>query len=157
MRKEALDRGMDRQFNYEWWEIFYMPGKNSLFHTEIPGLNTVSAEVSPYTGHVISYHELYNPSVISGSPPVNLTPDLTEDQAKTIAEKKFMEMDVPSSSQENTGIIRLRISNDDKNIPHLVWNFGKDWSERDSRKNIATVSVDAHDGTIVNSIISGCA
>ena len=156
MRKEAQDRGMDRQFNYEWWEIFYTPDKNELFRTEIPGLNSVSATLSPYTGHVISYHELYNPLVISGSPPVNLTPELTGDQAKAISEKKFTEMGVPPYSQENIGIIRLRVSNDEQNIPHLVWNFGKDWTEGSSR-NFAIVSVDAHDGTIVSSIKSGYA
>jgi hypothetical protein len=154
MRKEALDRGMDRQFNYEWWEIFYTPDKNELFRTEIPGLNSVSATLSPYTGHVISYYESYNPLVISGSPPVNLTPELTEDQAKAISEKEFTEMGVPPFSQENTGIIRLRISNREQNIPHLVWNFGKDWTEGSSR-NFAIVSVDAHDGTIVWSVKSG--
>jgi len=157
MKKEAQDSGRSRQFNYYWWEIFYTPDKNTLSHAEIPGLNTISVSVSPYSGNVINYHEMYNPSVISGSPPVNLTPDLTEDQARTIAEKKFSEMDIPSSSQENTKIIRFRISNDEQNIPHLVWNFGRDWTEESSRSSFATVSVDAHDGTIVSSIISGCA
>lgn len=157
MKKEAQDRGTDRQFNYYWWEIFYTPDKNSPSRIEIPGLNTVSVSVSPYTGDVITYHEMNNPSVISGSPPVNLTPEITEDRAKAIAEKNFTEMKIPSSSTENTGIIRFRISSDEKGTPHLVWNFGRDWTEKSSRHGFASVSVDAHDGTIIWSMISGCA
>lgn len=159
MRKEALDRGGDRQFHYEWWEIFYMPDKNIPTHSEIPGLNTVYATISPYTGHVISYHESYTTSVISGSSPVDLIPKLTEDEAKKIAEVEFRTMGENDNPLTGPEPLFIRISPDKNNTPHLVWNFKMTRTEKMGPlydpfeyKMYAYVSVDAHDGTIVQSM-----
>ena len=154
--KNVLDRGGDRQLQYEWWEIYYSSDKNSISHSEVPGLNSVSVTISPYTGHVVEYSEIYTPSVITGFSPVDLTPALTEEQAKKIAENHFQTLGVSDTELPGSESLGLRISTDYNNTPHLEWNFKMTRNQKNGSKDqefevkeYAIVSVDAHDGTII--------
>jgi PKD repeat protein len=154
--KNVLDRGGDRELQYEWWEIYYASEKNTTRNSEIPGLNSVSVTISPYTGHVVRYSEIYTPSVVTGISPVNLSPTLTEEQAEIIAEMHFQTLGVPATELIGPEPLGLRISSDKNNYPHLVWNFemiktqkiGPKGQEFEN-KEYAFVSIDAHDGTVV--------
>jgi uncharacterized protein YneR len=154
--KNKLDRGGDRQLQYEWWEIYYTSNKNTTLYSEIPGLNSVSVTVNPYTGHVIGYSETYTPSVSTGIIPVDLTPALTNEQAEKIAIVHFQTLGVPDTQLTGPGSLGLRISTDQHNIAHLVWNFEMTRTQKIGPKDqefevkeYALVSVDAHEGTII--------
>jgi hypothetical protein len=148
--KNVLETGcFANELQYEWWEYYHTP------EAEIPGLNTVSVSVNPYTGEITSYFESYSPSVLTGTPPVNLTPFISENTAKKIAEDYFRSLGVEEGPQTALTSLGLRVSEENR-IPHLEWNFGmtrtyvagsgdNEWEYTET----ALVSIDAHDGTIV--------
>ncbi len=157
MTRNILDTGIERDLQFEWWEVYSAPDTNSSY-SKIPGLNTVSVTVSPYTGHIIGYSEFYTPSVVSGEPPANLTPTLTENKAGIISETEFRKMS-GYSNLTKPEFLNLRFTSDHNNTPHLTWNFGMTRTQKMGPKGDefefierASVSVDAHDGTIVESI-----
>ena len=157
MTKNLLASGKNSELQYEWWEIYYAPKKNTTHFSEIPGLNSVSVTVSPFTGQVIGYSEIYTPSVVSGIPPVNLTPTLSEEEAMKIAEEQFRIMGA-HTLQTTPELLRLRLSTDSSNTPHLTWIFGMTRSQKIGSKDDefesiehGLVSIDAHDGTIIRS------
>jgi hypothetical protein len=154
--KNKLENGKNSELQYVWWEIYYAPDENITHYSEIPGLNSVSVTVSPYSGHIIGYSEIYTPSVVSGISPVNLTPALTDGEAQMIAETEFRTMGADTNNEPE--LLSLRLTNDLSNDPHLTWNFAitrtqKIGSKDDESEYIerAIVSVDAHDGIIARS------
>ena len=154
--KNILHQGGDRQLQYELWEIYYTSNKNTTLPSEIPGLNSVSVTVNPYTGHVIGYSEIYTPSVSTGISPVDLTPALTNEQAKKIAIDYFPTLGLPDTQLTGPESLGLRISTDHNNTAHLVWNFEMTRTQKTGPKDqefevkeYALVSVDTHDGTII--------
>jgi len=48
-------------------------------------------------GNAIGYSEIYTPSVITGIPPVYLSPTLTNEQAQKIAQDHFQTLGVPDT------------------------------------------------------------
>lgn len=141
----------DRSTHYGWFEIYYTPDKNSPPHKNIQGLNSITITVDPFTGKVIGYHEIYTPSVLTGTAPVNLTPAITEEQAQKIAKDRFPDKSVTFN--------KLMISTSDDRSPHLVWSFGVTMTPPPVQNEEAIfdytthfVDVDAHDGTITKVI-----
>jgi hypothetical protein len=142
--KTVIDRGMDRSFQYSWQEILYNPDNKTNPHSEIPGVNAVFVEMSPYTGHITHYHELYE----QAEPLPDLTSNLTEEQARKYAILYF----------ESTGMIEVRQSElvsgglhvtiDKENNQRLTWGFAL------TRKNNGideggVVGIDAYNGSVV--------
>lgn len=157
-----MAKTLQGEFLYRGEEVQSTPDKSITTLGEIPGLNGIEVDVSPYTGHVIGYREDYTPSVITGTPPVNLTPHITEEQAKKIAEDYFRTLHgEPDTTVTGPELLNLKISNDKNNLPHLEWNFEMiriqvmgPPDDTFEYKDRVIVSIDAHDGTVLGSFIS---
>nr|WP_321350654.1 PKD domain-containing protein [uncultured Methanoregula sp.] len=147
-RNEVLDRGGDRQLCFTWEGILYGSSNASGPRTELRDGNGVSISVSPYTGHIIDYNEIYLPSVYAHTSLTSLTSTVTEDQARGYAIAKFRSLGVNVNQSGSIKSLGIKTILDTENVPYMTWTFGM---ERKGKLGMerASVSVDAQDGHIV--------
>ena len=147
-RNEVLDRGVDRQLCFTWAGILFGSPNATGQRAEVRDGNEVSVTVSPYTGHIIDYNEIYLPSVFADKSLVNLTPTVMEDQAREFALAEFRSIGVNANQSGSIRSLGLRTIIDAENIPHMTWAFEIDRTGKWGIER-AFVNVDARDGYIV--------
>jgi len=142
--KKAIERGTDRSFQYSWQEILYNPDKWTSPHSEIPGPDSVFIEVSPYTGHITHYHELYE----QAEPLPDLISNLTEERARMYAALYFESTGMVEVRQNELVSSGLHVTIDNEHNQRLTWGFAL------TRNNNGfdyggVVGIDAHNGSVV--------
>lgn len=140
----VIDRGNDRIFSYSWDEIRQCPEQTASNCSKIRGLNSVTIEVNPYTGHIVTYFAWYIPP----DPTVSLIPSLTEKQAWDRAQTFFDQKGILNITPAEKQSFGLGISFDDQNAQHLVWRF--EAKRYLSYARGGPISIDAHDGRVVS-------
>lgn len=143
--KKVIDRGSDRLFEYSWQEFLDNSNENTDFLSEISGINSVSITISPYTGHIISYHEWYKQS--EHIP--NLTPTLTEEQAWIYAKSFFQITGITDIQPIEIISKKLSIVTDNEGNQCLTWNFEVMRKNKQGFDEGGVVGIDAHDGHVV--------
>ena len=147
-RKEILDRGGERQFRYEWAGSLYGPLTTGGSRTEVKDGNAVSVTVSPYTGHIVEYSELYLPAVFNHTALTNLTPIVTEEQAHKLALNEFRSLGVNVDQSREIVSLGLTTVVDKQNVPYQTWAFRFEHNEKNGKDN-ALVNVDVTNGRII--------
>ncbi len=134
-------RGDDEVFVYTWQEVFYNPDNETVPQAEIPGLNSVTIEISPYTGHVTQYYEQYEPSETLP----NVTATIPEDLARMSAVLYFESTgisDVQQSELMSGGLIS-------RDKQYLTWNFSLTRTDKNGFDEGGVVGIDAQTGAVV--------
>jgi hypothetical protein len=131
----------DVDYNFAWRDEYYSSNSSGGNRYTIAGPNVVEITLFS-TGAVKSYHE----RVISIDPTLNLTPDLTENQAWKIAQDYYASHRATNVTKRADRSQELAISDDDSHIQHLTWHFvAYNNSDRGGE-----IWIDAHKGTVVD-------
>ncbi|MFA5331102.1 MAG: hypothetical protein WC342_01880 [Methanoregula sp.] len=138
-------RGEEKIFEYTWQEVFYNPDNKTDSHSEIPGLNSVTVGISPYTGNVTQYLELYDPS--EALP--NVTAPISEDQARMSAVLYFESTGIPDIQPNELVSDGLQVTQDNDNNQRLTWGFSLTRTDKNGIDRGGVVGIDAHNGAVV--------
>jgi hypothetical protein len=139
------DGGIYRTLEYSWQETFYNPDKNTTSQSEIPGQNHVYITISPYTGHIFTYDEWYNPT--ESFP--NLTSTIPEEQARMYAASYFQSTGITDIQQNEIKSYGLHVGFDQENNQRLIWDFALTRKNKLGIDEGGGVGIDAYDGTVV--------
>jgi hypothetical protein len=143
--QKADSRGDEKVFVYTWQEVFYNPDKKTDPHSEIPGLNSVTVEISPYTGYITHYHELYEQDETLP----NVTATITEDEARMFAELYFESSGIPDVRQDELVSDGFHVTRDNDNNQRLAWGFSLTRTDKNGFDEGGVVAIDAYNGGIV--------
>jgi len=134
--------------NNEWsysWNQYYVPSPNpSNQSLEIQGINMVRVTLDPHDGSISSYSKWYLPL----DSQLNLTPDLTEEQAWGYAKKFYESNGIEVTDNVNKTVYGLSITPDENNNQHLTWKFYVKTTVNGFDEG-GLVGIDAHDGSVV--------
>ncbi len=143
--KKINDRGSDRIFEYSWQEILYNPDKKTSLQSEMPGKKSVSITINPYTGHITMYEEWYQKSESL----LNITPTLSEEQARTYAGIYFKNTGISDFQPTDMKSYGLRIITDNEKNQRLTWNFELIRKSKIGYDEGGVVGIDVYDGRVV--------
>jgi len=135
----------DVDYNFAWRDEYYSSNTYGGNRHTIAGPNRVEITLFS-TGAVKSYHE----RVISIDPALNLTPDLTEDQAWTIAQNYYAShrrVNVAKTQPTNLIIIPVDYFTPDVYFSkqHIAWEF----EAYNDKERGGRIWIDAHDGEVL--------
>jgi len=135
----------DVDYNFGWHDEYYSSNSTGGDQYTITGPNFVGITLFS-TGAVKSYDE----RVIPLDPALNLTPDLTEDQAWTIAQNYYAShraANVAKAQTTNLIITPVDYFSPDVNLckQHLAWEF----EAYNDKGRGGRIWIDAHDGEVL--------
>jgi hypothetical protein len=129
---------------YTWSQYYILPDNSSYSPLEIQGYNDVEVTLDPHDGSIISYLKWYLPL----DSQLNLTPDLTEEQAWSYAKEFYESNGIEITDNVNKTVFGPSITTDENNNQHLTWKFYVDTAVNGIAEG-GFVGIDAHDGSVV--------
>jgi len=142
--KSPTETDWNNGLEYTWRQYYMLPIGPSNPLLEIRGYNEVGVTLDPRDGAVISYNNAYLPLDAN----LNLTPDLTEEQAWGYAKKFYENNGINVTDNVNKMAYGLSIMTDENNTQHLTWKFYVQTTVNRFADG-GMVWIDAHNGNVV--------